>query len=63
MIDRTFEKFDIRKFTDRLTPKSGKNRYECPGCEGTLTIDPSNGKYHCWGKNALLKRLERQFAH
>lgn len=55
MIDRTFEKFDIRKFTDRLTPKSGKNRYECPRCEGTLTIDPSNGKYHCWGEECLTK--------
>jgi len=55
MINRTLEKFDIRNFTDRLTSKKGKNRYECPTCEGTLTIDPSNGKYHCWGEECSTK--------
>ena len=41
--------FDIRNFTDRLTPAKGANRYICPVCEGNnLTIDPQNGAYQCW---------------
>ncbi|MBU7587011.1 MAG: hypothetical protein KAF91_29870 [Nostoc sp. TH1S01] len=46
----TLEQFDIRNFIDRLTPKKGKHRYVCPVCEGSLTIDPKSGKYHCWGQ-------------
>gem|GEM_PF-3049658 len=42
--------FDIRNFTDRLTPVDGKrNRYHCPVCNGdNLTIDPNSTKYQCW---------------
>lgn len=41
--------FDIRNFTDRLTPAKGKNRYICPACQGDkLTIAPKTGKYQCW---------------
>ncbi|MBD2595998.1 hypothetical protein H6G74_16920 [Nostoc spongiaeforme FACHB-130] len=46
----SLEQFDIRNFIDRLTPKKGKHRYVCPVCEGSLTIDPKSGKYHCWGQ-------------
>ncbi len=43
------QKFDIRNFTDRLTPAKGSNRYICPVCGGNnLTIDPTKGKYQCW---------------
>ncbi len=41
--------FDIRNFTDRLTPAKGSNRYICPVCQGNnLTIDPNSTKYQCW---------------
>lgn len=41
--------FDIRKFTDRLEPAKGKDRYICPACNGhNLTIDPKDGAYQCW---------------
>ncbi len=41
--------FDIRNFTDRLTPAKGSNRYICPVCGGNnLTIDPNSTKYKCW---------------
>ncbi len=44
-----FDKFDIRNFTDRLTPAKGANRYICPACDGNnMTIDPQNGAYQCW---------------
>ena len=43
------QKFDIRNFTDRLTPAKGSNRYICPVCQGNnLTIDPNSTKYQCW---------------
>ncbi|BAZ36766.1 helicase superfamily 3 (plasmid) [Calothrix sp. NIES-4101] len=43
------ESFDIRNFSDRLTPTKEKNRYCCPVCDGhNLTIDPKTGKYKCW---------------
>jgi len=43
------EAFDIRNFTERLTPAKGKNRYVCPACSGNnLTIDPNSGEYSCW---------------
>ena len=46
---QTLEKFDIRKFSDRLTPAKGKNRYICPVCKGNnLTIEPETGEYQCW---------------
>jgi len=48
---KTLETFDIRNFADRLTAKDGRNRYECPCCNGTLTIDPKTGKYNCWGED------------
>lgn len=51
MTSNQLEQFDIRKFADRLTPKKGKNRYVCPVCEGTLTIDEKSGKYNCWGSD------------
>jgi putative DNA primase/helicase len=41
--------FDIRNFTDFLTPAKGKNRYHCPVCEGNnLEIKPETGTYQCW---------------
>jgi len=49
--NKALETFDIRNFADRLTAKKGKNRYECPCCNGALTIDPKTGKYNCWGED------------
>ena len=50
MLNPTLERFDIRNFAERLTSKQGKNRYQCPVCEeGTLSINPETGAYHCWG--------------
>lgn len=44
-----FQGFDIRNFTDKLTPAKGKNRYICPVCNGNnLTIEPNTGEYQCW---------------
>jgi len=41
--------FDIRDYTDRLTPAKGRNRYICPVCDGNdFTIEPKSGKYQCW---------------
>ncbi len=41
--------FDIRNFTDRLTPALEKNKYICPVCShDNLSIDPETGKYKCW---------------
>jgi len=46
---QSLETFDIRKFTDRLEPAKGKDRYICPACNGNnLTIDPKTGKWQCW---------------
>jgi putative DNA primase/helicase len=46
---QTREAFDIRNFTDRLTPTKQKNRYICPVCgNDNLTIAPKTGKYQCW---------------
>lgn len=46
---QSLETFDIRKFTDRLEPAKGKDRYICPACNGNnLTFDPENGAYQCW---------------
>jgi len=43
------DRFDIRNFTERLTPANGKNRYVCPVCNGNnLTIDSNSGEYSCW---------------
>jgi hypothetical protein len=47
-MNKILETFDIRNFLDRLTPKKGKNRYICPVCEGSLTVDIKTGKYQCW---------------
>ena len=47
-MNKNLETFDIRNFLDRLTPKKGKNRYICPVCEGSLTVDIKTGKYQCW---------------
>jgi putative DNA primase/helicase len=48
---QTLEKFDIRNFSDRLTPAKGKNRYICPVCGGNnLEIDPKTGKYQCFSE-------------
>jgi hypothetical protein len=49
-MNKNLETFDIRNFLDRLTPKKGKNRYICPVCEGSLTVDIKTGKYQCWGE-------------
>ncbi len=49
MTSNRLEQFDIRNFTDRLTPAKGSNRYICPVCGGNnLTIDPNSTKYQCW---------------
>ncbi len=49
MTSNRLEQFDIRNFTDRLTPAKGSNRYICPVCGGNnLTIDPNSTKYKCW---------------
>jgi putative DNA primase/helicase len=41
--------FDIRNFTESLTPSKEKNKYICPVCEGhNLSINPKNGKYQCF---------------
>lgn len=53
----TLEQFDIRNFSDRLTAKKGKHRYVCPVCEGSLTIDPKSGKYHCWGSECASSEI------
>lgn len=46
---QTLEAFDIRSFTDKLTPAKGKNRYICPVCNGNnLTIGSKTGEYQCW---------------
>ena len=51
MITSTQATFDIRNFTDRLTPASKNNRYICPVCGGNnLTINPKDGKYKCWNE-------------
>jgi putative DNA primase/helicase len=42
-------KFDIRNFTDTLTPAKEKNKYICPVCAGhNLSIDMNTGEYQCW---------------
>jgi putative DNA primase/helicase len=41
--------FDIRNFTDTLTPAKEKNKFICPNCEGhNLSIEPETGKYQCF---------------
>jgi len=46
---QALEKFDIRNFSDHLTPARGKNRYICPVCGGNnLTIGSKDGAYKCW---------------
>ena len=43
--------FDIRNFSENLTPTKNKDRYICPACGGNnLTINPKNGKYKCWNE-------------
>jgi putative DNA primase/helicase len=50
--------FDIRNFTEHLTPGKGKNRYICPVCSGkNLTIDPKDGAYKCWSGNCESKDI------
>ena len=49
-MNKNLETFDIRNFLDTLTPKKGKNRYICPVCEGSLTVDIKTGKYQCWAE-------------
>ncbi|MFM6152365.1 MAG: hypothetical protein ACKPE3_05080, partial [Sphaerospermopsis kisseleviana] len=50
MVANFFEKFDIRNFTDNLTPShKGKNFYKCPICDGSsLHINPLTGAYKCF---------------
>jgi len=45
------EQFDIRNHTDKLEPKKGNNRFFCPTCNGSLTVNKDNGAYSCWGEN------------
>ena len=41
--------FDIRNFTESLTPSKEKNKYICPVCEGhNLSVNPKDGKYQCF---------------
>jgi putative DNA primase/helicase len=41
--------FDIRDFTESLTPSKEKNKYICPVCEGhNLSINPGDGRYQCF---------------
>jgi hypothetical protein len=43
------QNFDIRNFTDTLTPAKEKNKFICPNCEGhNLSIEPETGKYQCF---------------
>jgi putative DNA primase/helicase len=47
--DNSLKTFDIRNFTEQLTPAKEKNKYICPACGGhNLSINPSNGKYQCY---------------
>jgi hypothetical protein len=57
-MNKNLETFDIRNFLDRLTPKKGKNRYICPVCEGSLTVDIKTGKYQCWGEPGNKQHLK-----
>ncbi|MEI6313204.1 MAG: hypothetical protein WCP57_13160 [Bacteroidota bacterium] len=57
-MNKILETFDIRNFLDRLTPKKGKNRYICPVCEGSLTVDIKTGKYQCWGEPGNKQHLK-----
>jgi phage/plasmid-associated DNA primase len=60
-IDR--KSFDIRNFSDRLTPAKGKNRYICPICNGNnLTIDPKDGAYKCWSGECESKLIRDAIA-
>ncbi len=60
-IDR--KPFDIRNFSDRLTPAKGKNRYICPICNGNnLTIDPKDGAYKCWSGECESKLIRDAIA-
>lgn len=61
MLRPTLERFDIRNFAERLISKQGKSRYQCPVCEdGTLTIDPKTGAYHCWEGDGCPSELIRE---
>jgi hypothetical protein len=43
------QNFDIRNFTDTLTPAKEKNKFICPNCEGhNLSVEPETGKYQCF---------------
>ena len=57
-MNKNLETFDLRNFLDRLTPKKGKNRYICPVCEGSLTVDIKTGKYQCWGEPGNKQHLK-----
>jgi phage/plasmid-associated DNA primase len=60
---QTLEKFDIRNFSDRLTPAKGKNRYICPICTGNnFTIDPKDGAYKCWSGECESKSIRDAIA-
>src|SRR5579883_1208636 len=46
---QTYQRFDIRNFSDRLVPAKEKNKYICPVCQGhNLGIEPNTGKYKCF---------------
>lgn len=47
---KILEAFDIRNFTDTLTPShKGKGFYVCPSCEGnTLSVNQKTGEYSCF---------------
>ncbi len=50
--------FDIRNFSDRLTPAKGKNRYICPVCGGNnFTIDATDGAYKCWSNDCASRDI------
>src|SRR4028118_1329882 len=41
--------FDIRDHLDKLEPGKGKNKYNCPACEGrNLSVAPKTGAFKCW---------------
>ncbi|MBD1903684.1 hypothetical protein NDI44_28315 [Trichocoleus sp. DQ-A3] len=56
------EKFDIRNFIDRLTPRKSKDEYDCPLCQGKLTINPTSGAYKCWTGNCQSKDIREAIA-
>lgn len=54
--------FGLRHFLARLTPGKGKDRYFCPVCGRTLTIDRNTGAYKCWINECSSKDIREAIA-